>query len=165
MLPGTMFSRLPLPCLLLLLSLGLLGLAAGAEPFPEDSPEHQALVAASDFLGDEDFTLREEYWKGALGLRTGRALKLHFFKRNHYRLFLGVSPSALPKGAKLHLDIYDADNEVVASAEGEPDKASLVLALDDTAKTGLHLVLMRIEAPAGPLIDLEIPTALFYGWK
>lgn len=157
-----MFSRLLPFCAAFLL---LLGYAVGAEPFPPDSPEHQALTAAGPSLGDEDFTLREEYWKGALGLRSGRALKLQFFKRNHYRLFLGVSPSALPKGARLHLHIYDSANEAVAEAAGEPDEASLVLALDDTPKTGLHLVLMRIEAPSGPLAEAEVPAALFYGWK
>lgn len=157
-----MFPRLLTLCAALLLPLGS---AAGAEPFPPDSPEHQALTAASPSLGDEDFTLREEYWKGDLSLRSGRALKLQFFKRNHYRLFLGVSPSVLPKGARLHLHIFDAANEAVAEAVGEPDEVSLTLSLDDTPKTGLHLILMRIEAPLGPLAEADVPAALFYGWK
>ncbi len=139
--------------------------ATGAEPFPPDSPEHQALTTASESLGDPDFTLREEYWKGAITLSTGRAVRLQFFKRNHYRLFLGAAPPALPKGARLHLHLFDAENTEIATASGEPGEAAVALDFENTVGTGLYLVLMRIEAPPSPLIGEDVPAVLFYGWK
>jgi hypothetical protein len=160
----------PLPkSLLALVLLAFLAFAARgtllAQGFPPESPEHQALTSATPWLADEDFSLREDYWKGLLTPRTGRAVRLQFFKRNTYRLFLGVSPDDLPRGAKLHLAIYDGDNEEVAAAAGKPDEAALALHLEGAPKSGLFLVLMRIEAPPGPFAEEDVPAVLFYGWK
>lgn len=156
-----MSSRLPTIGAILLLSLPL----GRAEPPSPDSPEHQALTAASPFLADESFGLREDYWKGILSPRTGRAVRLLFFKRNTYRLFLGVAPAALPKGARLHLHVFDENNEEVAKASGELDEAAVALHLENAPRTGQFLVLIGVEIPPGPFAETEIPAALFYGWK
>lgn len=152
-----------------LLLTALLVLATGrqvaAEPFPEDSPEHQALLLASPYLGDEAFAIRQDYWRGKVTTRTGRAVKLQFFKGNHYRLFFGAAPTELPPGSKLHLHIYGENNEEVARAEGEPGAAAVALEFDNKLQTGLYLVLMRIEAPPGPLAEAEVRSVMFYGWK
>ena len=123
------------------------------------------MSAASPSLGDEAFSLRQDYWRGDIGLQTGRAVKLQFFKRNHYQLFFGAAPPALPPGARLHLHIFNEANEEVAHGVGEEGVAAATLAFDNTLATGIYLVLMRIEAPPGPLADAEIPAVLFYGWK
>ncbi len=136
-----------------------------AEPFPENSPEHQALSAATPFLADEAFALREGYWNGVLTSHTGRAVRLQFFKRNHYQLFLGVSPETLPKGGQLQLHIFDSENAEVASVTGEAGSPSVHLDFNNTHGSGLFLVLMRVAIPPGPLAETEIPAALFYGWK
>lgn len=150
--------------LALLACAGLPGISR-AQGFPADSPEHQALTAAGPFLVDGVFALREDYWKGLLTPRTGRAVRLQFFKRNDYRLFLGVAPAELPKGARLHLAVYDAENREVAAAAGQPDEAAVALHLESAPRSGLFLVLMRVEAPPGPLLEQDIPAALFYGWR
>ncbi len=151
------------------LAIVLLTLAAASlradDRYPKDSPEHQALSLATDALGEEGFSLREDYWKGIVSGETGRALKLQFFKRNEYRLYFGVSPDVLPPKAKLDLRIFDAKNEQVAAMMGEPDEAALELIFENKVRTGLFLVLMRIEVPPGPLKVADVPAVLFYGWK
>lgn len=136
-----------------------------ATPFPPDAPEHQALTAASPSLGDEAFTLRQDYWKGVLTTGTGSAVKLQFFKGNTYRLFFGVAPSTLPKGATLHLHVFNSDNEEVSAASGEPGEAAAALHFENTLGTGLYLILMRVALPPGPLEETEIPGVMFYGWQ
>lgn len=135
------------------------------ERYPEDSPEHQALSLATDSLAESGFSLREDYWQGILSGETGRALKLQFFKRNEYRLYLGVAPKALPPKAKLDLRIFDTENNEVAAMMGEPDEAAVGLVFENKVRTGLFLVLMRIEVPPGPLAVSDVPAVLFYGWK
>ncbi len=134
-------------------------------PYPPDAPEHEALTAASPFLGDENFSLRQDYWKGRLTTRSGTAMKLQFFKGNTYRLFFGVAPSALPKKGTLHLHIFNTANEEVARAAGEAGATAVALHFENTLRTGLYLVLMRVEMPPGPLVDEEIPAVMFYGWE
>ncbi len=134
-------------------------------PFPPDAPEHEALTAASPFLDGGDFSLRRDYWQGSLTTKTGRGLKLQFFKGNTYRLFFGVAPSALPKDGTLHLHLYNAAGEEVAHAPGEAGKSAVALHFENTLKTGLYLVLMRVELPPGPLAEEEMPAVMFYGWQ
>jgi len=143
----------------------LAGADGPAQPYPEDSPEHQALSLASPFLGDEAFKLRNEYWTGRLSTTNGRAVRLQFFKGNLYRLFLGVAPAGLAPGARLKVHVVDERSEVVASAEGEPGAAAVALFLEEPPRTGLYLVLMTIDAGPGPLAELEAEAVLFYGWK
>lgn len=148
-----------------LLLLCIAAMRLEASPFPVDSPEHQALTAASNALGDPAFALREDYWNGELTTRTGRAIKLQFFKRNIYSLFVGVAPSELPPGASLHLNIFDSANEEVAAASGKPGEAAVALTFENTIKSGSFLVLMRVDVPPGPLAEADVPAVLFYGWK
>lgn len=146
------------------LTLAATGLVAD-DRYPEDSPEHQALSLATESLEEKGFSLREDYWSGILSGETGRALKLQFFKRNEYRLYLGVSPDSLPPKAKLDLRIFDSKNVEVAAMMGEPDEAAVELIFENKVRTGLFLVLMRVEVPPGPLAVSEVPAVLFYGWK
>jgi len=147
------------------LALPLAGAEAPAEPYPEDSPEHQALSLASPFLGDSEFKMRNEYWTGRLSTASGRAVRLQFFKGNLYRLFLGVAPTGLPPGARVQIHVVDDQSEVVAAAEGEPGEAAVALFLEEPPRTGLYLVLMSIDAGPGPLAEIEAEAVLFYGWK
>lgn len=139
--------------------------ARAQEGFPPESPEHQALTLASPFLGDEAFSLRQDYWRGKISPTTGRAVKLQFFKRNVYHLFFGATPADLPPKSKLFLHIYDGENQEVAKAEGEPGDTAVALEFNNTVATGVYLVLMRIEAPPGPFAAAEVPSVMFYGWK
>lgn len=134
-------------------------------PFPPDAPEHEALTAASPYLADENFSLRQDYWQGDLTTRTGKGLKLQFFKGNTYRLFFAVAPSALPKDGTLHLHLYNAAGEEVAHVPGEAGKPAVDLHFENTLKTGLYLVLMRVELPPGPLAEEDVPAVMFYGWQ
>lgn len=136
-----------------------------ASPYPPDAPEHEALTAASPFLGEENFSLRQDYWKGRLTTSSGTAMKLQFFKGNTYRLFFGVAPSALPKKGTLHIHIFNTANEEVARAAGEAGATAVALHFENTLRTGLYLVLMRVELPPGPLAEAEIPAVMFYGWE
>lgn len=136
-----------------------------AEAPDEDSPEHQALSLAKEALSDPAFTLREDYWRGIVSASAGRAVRLQFFKRNRYRLYFGVAPSELPKGARLHLHIFDRENTEVATIAGSENAAAVELPFENTLGTGLYLVLMRVEIPPGPFLDTEISAALFYGWN
>lgn len=163
--PSPMILDRLFPLLASLVLSGTLAGTASAQGFPEDAPEHQALTLASEALGDSAFTLRQDYWKGLVTPESGRAVRLQFFKRNLYRLYFGVAPSALPKGAKLHLHIFDSENKEVAAATGEPGAAAVSLAFENTLRTGVYLILMRIELPPGPLAAEEMKAALFYGWK
>ena len=162
--PPMIFFR-PAPFFAALVLSGVLAGSARGQAFSEDAPEHQALTLASEALGDPGFTLRQDYWKGLVNPGTGRAVRLQFFKRNLYRLYFGVAPSELPKGAKLHLHIFDSKNKEVATAAAEPGAAAVTLAFENTLRTGLYLILMRVEPPPGPLAGEEMKAALFYGWK
>ena len=140
----------------------------GPRKFPEHTPEHQALTASSPYLGDDEFYLRNDYWKGNVTTRTGTAMRLQFFKGNAYTLFFGADTKALPKSAVLHLHLFDAKSREVDTAKGEPGEAAVVLN-HKTRKTGLYLVLMRIVIPdsgeqAGTA-EVSVPSVLFYGWK
>lgn len=137
----------------------------GAKPFPADSGEHQALSAATRYLGNDDFTIRNDYWKGIVTTSKGTALRLQFFKGNTYRLFYGVSTKTLPEDARLHLHLFDAKEKEVASISGAPGQAAIALNLEKVRKTGLYLVLMRIEPREGPSVEIEVPSVLFYGWE
>lgn len=137
----------------------------GGEPYPEDSPEHQALTLASPFLGDSSFKLRNEYWTGRLSTANGRAVRLQFFRGNHYRLFLGVAPAGLPPGARVQIHVVDDRSEVVAEASGEPGETAVALFLEEPPRTGLYLVLMSIDPGPGPLAETETDAVLFYGWR
>lgn len=162
--PPMSFPRL-VPIFAALLLSGVLAGSARGQAFPVDAPEHQALTLASEALGDPNFTLRQDYWKGLVTPSAGRAVRLQFFKRNLYRLYFGVSPTELPKGAKLHLHIFDSKNKEVATAAAEPGTAAVTLAFENTLRTGVYLILMRVELPPGPLAGEEMKAVLFYGWK
>lgn len=146
---------------------GPLGAADGdpPKPFPKDSPEHQALTASSPYLGNDAFTLRNDYWTGSVSTASGTAVRLQFFKGNLYRLFLGAAPGQIPEGAKLHLHIFNDKSEEVISASGEPGEAAVVLNFEKVRKTGLYLVLMRVEPRPGPATEAKVPCVLFYGWE
>jgi len=160
----------------LVIALGIHGLSIAAaqaqgnksEPklFPPNSPEHQALTASSPYLAEEEFYLRNDYWKGEVTLESGTAMRLQFFKGNTYRLFFGAAKDKLPPGAKLHLHIFDSKSKEVATASGKPDEAAAVLN-HKNKKTGLYLIMMRIEVAESSEKDEteKIPSVLFYGWK
>lgn len=135
------------------------------KPFPKDSPEHQALTAASPYLGNDAFTLRNDYWTGAVTTDAGTAVRLQFFKGNVYRLFLGASPPKLPEGARLHLHIFNDQSEEVISASSPAGQPAVVLNFEKVRKTGQYLVLMRIEPRPGPAAPVAVPSVLFYGWE
>ena len=139
---------------------------SGEEPklFPPNSPEHQALSAATPYLGDDDFYLRNDYWQGKITADSGTAMRLQFFKGNTYRLFLGATKDELPENAKLHLHIFDKNSKEVASSTSKAGESAAVLS-QKIRKTGLYLILMRIEVPEGTGDGLSIPCVLFYGWK
>jgi hypothetical protein len=138
---------------------------ARPKPFPKDSPEHQALTASTPYLGNDAFTLRNDYWTGSVSTASGTAVRLQFFKGNVYRLFLGVAPPKLPEGARLHLHIFNDQSEEVITAAAEPGQAAVVLNFEKVRKTGLYLVLMRVEARPGPAAEAQVPAVLFYGWE
>jgi len=135
-----------------------------ANPFPADSPEHAALQAASEYLTNDAFLLRQDYWKGNLTTELGKALQLQFFKGNRYHFFFAASKKRLPKQALLHLHIYDkASNELASVSSQGP---SNVIDLQFTPKsTGLYLVLMSIELSKDSSAHTGIPAAMFYGYE
>ncbi len=133
-------------------------------PFPANSPEHAALNAASEYLSNDAFLLRQDYWKGGLSTELGKALQLQFFKGNRYRFFFAVNQANLPEQALLHLHIYDkASNEVASTSS---NKSGNVIELQFTPKsTGLYLVLMSIEVPKNSSARTDIPSVMFYGYE
>lgn len=136
-----------------------------AKPFPKASPEHQSLTAASPYLGNDAFTLRNDYWKGDLSTDSGTAIRLQFFKGNTYRFFLGADTKALPVGARLHLHIFDTKEKEVATSSGQAGEASVALHFEKVRKTDSYLILMRVEPRPGPAAAVKVPAALFYGWE
>ena len=140
----------------------------GPKLFPPNSPEHQALTASTPYLGDEDFYLRNDYWQGSVSPDEGTAMRLQFFKGNTYRLFFGATKDKLPAGSILHLNIFDSNSKEVTAASGEPGEAAAVLS-HKNRKTGLYLILMRIEIPDSAKKEgsdsEKNPCVLFYGWK
>lgn len=133
-------------------------------PFPPDSPEHAALSAASEFLGNDSFMLRQDYWKDDLTTETGKALRLQFFKGNRYRFFFAASKDLLPDKALLQLRIYDKASQEVASASST--SSTNVVGLEFKPKsTGLYLVLMSIEIPKNSSARTGIPSVMFYGYE
>ncbi len=139
--------------------------SGGTDPdrYPESSAEHAALMAAAKQMKDVGFSLRQEYWKGELKASAGKAVRLQFFPHTEYRLFL-AAPATVPKGTKVHLKIVDRDSEVIASASSK--FGSKVAALKfEPEKTGLYLVLMRLEVPSGTVEDYAATCAMFYGYE
>ena len=163
---------IPFPFQSVAIALALLALAGSnfaqeekEKTFPKTSPEHQALTASSPYLGNDKFTLRNDYWKGALSTDNGTAIRLQFFKGNTYRFFLGADTTALPAGAKLHLHIFDTKEKEVATSSGQAGQPSVALHLEKVRKTDSYLILMRVEPQAGPAAVVKVPAALFYGWE
>ena len=140
---------------------------AQAKPFPPNSPEHQALTAAGPYLEREGFTLRNDYWEGIVSTDLGTAMRLQFFKGNLYRLFFGVDTRFLPKDARLHLQIFDTREREVAAAYVDSGPVAAVTLEFTPRKTGLYLILMRVESPAATAAarGINLPSALFYGWE
>jgi len=139
--------------------------AGGTDPnrYPETSAEHAALMAAAKHMTDVGFALRQEYWKGDIKASAGKAVKLQFFPHTEYRLFL-AAPATVPKGTKVHLKIVNRDSEVLASASSKFGSKVAALKFEPT-KTGLYLVLMRLECPKGTADDYAAPCAMFYGYE
>ena len=150
-----------------LLSAGGVVFAEEAKPFPPNSPEHQALSAASPYLDREGFTLRNDYWEGIVSTQLGTAMRLQFFKGNLYRLFFGVDTNFLPKDARLHLQIFDKKEKEVATAFIDSGPVAAVALEFAPQKTDLYLILMRVESPAAKAVDrkINLPGVLFYGWE
>ena len=137
----------------------------GTDPhrYSESSAEHAALLAAAKHMKDVDFSLRQEYWKGDIKAAAGKAVKLQFFPHTEYRLFF-AAPATVPKGTKVHLKIVNRDSEVLASTSSR--FGSKVVALKfKPKKTGLYLVLMRLEVPKGTAEDYAAACAMFYGYE
>jgi len=133
-------------------------------PFPADTPEHAALSAASEYLANDAFLLRQDYWKGNLNTETGKALQLQFFKGNQYRFFFAVRKDRLPDKAVLHLHLYDKASHEVASVSSV--NSTNVIDLEFKPKsTGLYLVLMSIEVPKNSSARTGIPSVMFYGYE
>ncbi len=133
-------------------------------PFPPNSPEHAALSAASEFLANDAFLLRQDYWQGNLTTETGKALQLQFFKGNRYRFFFAVSKEHLPDKALLHLHIYDKASNEVASVSSQ-GSANVIDLQFNPKSTGLYLVLMSIEVPKNSSARTGIPSVMFYGYE
>ena len=153
-------------CMLLLAFLpnGRADAQESALPFPPDSPEHGALVAASPYLGSDKFHLRQDYWRGELGRNQGKAIRLQFFKGNTYRFFFSVSPKLIDKNARLVLEIYDPASKLVAEVEAVPGDSIAALHFKP-GKTDLYLVLMRVEPAGDEPLRQDFPAVLFYGFE
>jgi len=138
----------------------------GTDPirYPEGSAEHAALTAASKHMRDVDFALRQDYWKGELKSGAGKAIRLQLFPHMEYRLFLAAAPKDMPKGTKVHLKIVSRESEVVASASSK-FRSTVAVAKFVPKKTGLYMVLMRLEAPKRASEEFTVPCAMFYGYE
>ena len=138
----------------------------GTDPiqYPEGSAEYAALTAASKHMRDVDFSLRQEHWKGELSAAAGKAIKLQLFPHTEYRIFLAAAPKEVPKGTKVHLKIVNRDSKVVASASSK-FRSMVAVAKFVPKKTGLYMILMRLEAPKGAPADFRAPCAMFYGYE
>ena len=135
-----------------------------AIPFPADSPEHAALTAASSYLDQADFMLREDYWKGSVTPQTGKAVRLQFFKGNTYRFFFAIEPEKANAATTLSMRIYDAQSREVALAQSEPARTATALHFKPKA-TGLYLVLMGVEIAEGTNPYRDYPAVMFYGFE
>jgi hypothetical protein len=135
-----------------------------ANPFPADTPEHAALTAASSYLDDDDFMLREDYWKGSVTPQTGKAVRLQFFKGNTYRFFFAIEPEKSNAATTLSMRIYDAQSREVALAQSKPAETATALHFEPKA-TGLYLVLMGVEIAEGTNPYRDYPAVMFYGFE
>lgn len=135
-----------------------------AIPFPVDTPEHAALTAASSYLDNADFMLREDYWKGSLTTQTGKAVRLQFFKGNTYRFFFAIEPEKANASTILSMRIYDAQSREVALNQSKPSEAATALNFKPKA-TGLYLVLMGVEIAEDANPYRDYPAVMFYGFE
>ncbi len=135
-----------------------------AIPFPADTPEHAALTAASSYLEDADFMLREDYWKGSVTPQTGKAVRLQFFKGNTYRFFFAIEPEKANAATTLSVRIYDAQSREVALTQSKPAETATALNFKPKA-TGLYLVLMGVEIAEGTNPYRDYPAVMFYGFE
>ncbi len=135
-----------------------------ANPFPPHSPEHAALSAASSYLDNDDFMLREDYWKGNVTAQTGKAVRLQFFKGNTYRFFFAIEAEKANDSTSLSMRIYDAQSREVAATKTEPAQAAAAMTFQPKA-TGLYLVLMGVELAKGSNPYRDYPAVLFYGFE
>ena len=133
-------------------------------PFPADTPEHAALTAASSYLDNDDFMLREDYWKGSVTPQTGKAVRLQFFKGNTYRFFFAIEPEKANTATTLSVRIYDAQSREVALNQSKPAETATALHFKPTA-TGLYLVLMGVEIAEGSNPYRDYPAVMFYGFE
>lgn len=135
-----------------------------ANPFPPHSPEHAALTAASSYLENDDFMLREDYWKGNVTAQTGKAVRLQFFKGNTYRFFFAIEAEKANDVTSLSMRIYDTKSREVAATKAEPTQPAAAMTFKPKA-TGLYLVLMGVELAEGSNPYRDYPAVLFYGFE
>jgi len=135
-----------------------------ANPFPPHSPEHAALTAASSYLENDNFMLREDYWKGNVTAQTGKAVRLQFFKGNTYRFFFAIEAKKANDTTSLSMRIYDAQSREVAAVKSEPAQTATAMTFQPKA-TGLYLVLMGVELAEGSNPYSDYPAVLFYGFE
>ena len=60
----------------------------GTDPnrYGDSSAEHAALSAASKYMRDVSFSLRQDYWKGEIKASAGKAIKLQLFHKTYISL-------------------------------------------------------------------------------
>jgi hypothetical protein len=133
-------------------------------PFPADSPEHAALTAASSYLDEDDFMLREDYWKGSVTPQTGKAVRLQFFKGNTYRFFFAIEPEKANAATTLSMRIYDAQSREVAVTQSKPSEIATALNFKPDS-TGLYLILMGVDIAKGSNPYRDYPAVMFYGFE
>lgn len=138
--------------------------AEDAIPFPADSPEHAALSAASSYLADADFMLREDYWKGNVSSQTGKAVRLQFFKGNTYRFFFAIEPEKANAATTLSMRIYDEQSREVALSTSKPAEVATALNFEPKS-TGLYLVLMGVQIDESSNPYRDYPAVMFYGFE
>jgi hypothetical protein len=124
---------------------------------------HSAIMEAVEGHVEDGFTIRAEYWSGALEAGAKKLVRHQLVRGNEYWFWLAT---ATP-GAEVRLEVYDGDGVPVSlerSASG-PVRGVRVT----PSQTGFYYVVVQIlrnggeQTPAVPVQSID--WALVYGYR
>ncbi len=113
-----------------------------------------ALEAATPYVED-GFTVREDYWGGDLPVKEPKAIAHQLFRGLEYWFWMGTDV----EGAKISVNVYDKDGNLVNAEQWQRDKFAAVRIAPQA--TGTYFV--RVEIEESP--EERTAWGLAYGYK
>ncbi len=133
-------------------------LCASAISVAADTPAERRVKAAFAAQEKEGFKVRDDFWKGALGLKKKKSVKHQLYRGNEYWFWLGAADAS----ARAFLKVYDSKGRPVdvETAKGKGWSAVRVL----PPKTETYTIVLVFEKDGAGKKE-EVAWAMTYGYR